>query len=116
VRVLGLMSGTSFDAIEVAAADLTLDGEDLVFRPLGSLSVPYDPGLAGDIAAVLPPAVTTAGRICALDTRIGQAFAEAAARRPGVRAGIAAARPCTGGTGARTGPRSRPPPRSARRT
>ena len=29
MRVIGLMSGTSFDAIEVAAADLTLDGETL---------------------------------------------------------------------------------------
>jgi anhydro-N-acetylmuramic acid kinase len=83
VRVLGLISGTSFDAIEVAAADLTADGEDLTLRPLGALSVPYAPGLTADLAAALPPAAVTAGQICSLDTRIGQAFAEAAAR--GVR-------------------------------
>jgi len=80
VRVLGLISGTSFDAIEVAAADLTTDGAELALRPLGSLSMPYAPDLTGDIAAALPPAVTTAGAICSLDTRIGQAFAEAAER------------------------------------
>jgi anhydro-N-acetylmuramic acid kinase len=74
------MSGTSFDAIEVAAADLVSANEDLTLRPLGSLSVPYPPGLADDVASVLPPAETTVGRLCALDTRIGQAFAEAAAR------------------------------------
>jgi anhydro-N-acetylmuramic acid kinase len=80
VRVLGLISGTSFDAIEVAAADLTAEGGELTLRPLGALSVPYAPALTDDIAAALPPAATTAGRICSLDTRIGQAFAEAAAR------------------------------------
>jgi anhydro-N-acetylmuramic acid kinase len=80
VRVLGLISGTSFDAIEVAAADLTAEGDELTLRPLGALSVPYAPALTDDIAAALPPAATTAGRICSLDTRIGQAFAEAAAR------------------------------------
>jgi anhydro-N-acetylmuramic acid kinase len=80
VRVLGLISGTSFDAIEVAAAELTATGQDLTLRPLGSLSVPYSPGLTTGIAAALPPAATTAGALCALDTRIGQEFAEAAAR------------------------------------
>jgi anhydro-N-acetylmuramic acid kinase len=45
--------------------------------------VPYAPGLTARIAAALPPAASTAGDICALDTRIGQAFAEAADR--GVR-------------------------------
>ncbi len=74
------MSGTSFDAIEVAAADLVSDGEELTMRPLGSISVPYDEDLANDVAGVLPPAETSVERVCVLDTRIGQAFAEAAAR------------------------------------
>ncbi|GAB2864114.1 anhydro-N-acetylmuramic acid kinase [Actinoallomurus bryophytorum] len=87
MRVLGLVSGTSFDAIEVAAADLAAEGEELTLRPLGSLSVPYAPALARAIAAALPPAATTAEAICSLDTRIGQAFAEAAARGAGELAG-----------------------------
>lgn len=87
MRVLGLMSGTSFDAIEVAAAELTASGPDLTLRPLGRLSVPYSPALTAGIAAVLPPAATTAGALCALDTRIGQEFAEAAARGIGELAG-----------------------------
>ncbi|QLJ02712.1 anhydro-N-acetylmuramic acid kinase [Streptomyces sp. NEAU-sy36] len=80
MRVIGLMSGTSFDAIEVAAADLTLDGETLFLRPLGHLSVPYRDDLRDLIAATLPPAATTTQAICALDTGVGQAFAGAAAR------------------------------------
>jgi anhydro-N-acetylmuramic acid kinase len=80
MRVLGLISGTSFDAIEVAAADLTAGGEELTLRPLGALSVPYAPDLVRAIAAALPSAATTAQAICSLDTRIGQAFAEAADR------------------------------------
>ncbi|CAM5393703.1 Anhydro-N-acetylmuramic acid kinase [Streptomyces antimycoticus] len=78
MRVIGLMSGTSFDAIEAAAADLTLDGDNLLLHPLGHLSVPYTPDLRELIAAALPPAATTIQAVCALDTEIGQAFADAA--------------------------------------
>jgi anhydro-N-acetylmuramic acid kinase len=80
LRVIGLMSGTSFDAIEAAAADLTLDGATLHLRPLGHLSTPYPDDLRDLIGATLPPAATTTQDICALDTGIGQAFAGAAER------------------------------------
>ncbi|MFF8729300.1 anhydro-N-acetylmuramic acid kinase [Streptomyces sp. NPDC015171] len=80
MRVIGLMSGTSFDAIEAAAADLTLDGDSLLLRPLGHLSVPYPDDVRDLIAATLPPAVTTTRDVCVLDTGIGRAFADAAGR------------------------------------
>jgi anhydro-N-acetylmuramic acid kinase len=80
MRVIGLMSGTSYDAIEAAAAELTLDGDSLLLRPLGHLSVPYPDDLRALIAATLPPAGTTTQAVCALDTGIGQAFAGAATR------------------------------------
>jgi anhydro-N-acetylmuramic acid kinase len=73
------MSGTSFDGIDAAAADLDLDGDRIVLRPLGGLGVPYPDELRVRIAAVLPPATTTMEDVCRLDTGIGQAFAEAAA-------------------------------------
>lgn len=63
LRVIGLMSGTSYDAIEAAAADLTLDGDTLHLRPLGHLSVPYPDDLRNLIATALPPATTTAQAI-----------------------------------------------------
>lgn len=79
MRVLGLISGTSFDAIEVAAADFELEGDILHCNLLGAQSRPYPSSLRDRIAAALPPAATTVAEICELDTLIGQAFAEAAA-------------------------------------
>ncbi|MFE6554901.1 anhydro-N-acetylmuramic acid kinase [Streptomyces sp. NPDC057746] len=80
MRVIGLMSGTSYDAIEAAAADLTLDGDTLLLRPLGHLSVPYPDDLRALISDTLPPAATTMQSVCALDTGVGQAFADTADR------------------------------------
>ncbi|MFE2707125.1 anhydro-N-acetylmuramic acid kinase [Streptomyces mirabilis] len=80
MRVIGLMSGTSYDAIDAAAAELTLEGEDLTLRPLGMVSEAYDGALSEALAAALPPAATTLAEVCRLDTLIGQAFAAAAVR------------------------------------
>ena len=79
MKVVGIISGTSFDAIETAAADLRLEGDFVVLRPLGARGVPYDPQLRAAVAAALPPATTSAAEVCMLDTRLGRAFAEAAA-------------------------------------
>ncbi|MEU7281082.1 anhydro-N-acetylmuramic acid kinase [Streptomyces sp. NPDC045431] len=80
MRVIGMMSGTSYDAVDAAAADLALDGDAVVLRPLGMVSAGYDEGLRAALAAALPPAATTMKDVCALDTRIGQAFASLAVR------------------------------------
>jgi anhydro-N-acetylmuramic acid kinase len=79
MRVVGLMSGTSYDAIDVAAAEFALLGDTLWLSPLGAFDVPYSPGLREAIADALPPRPVTAERICRLDTGLGVAFAEAAA-------------------------------------
>jgi anhydro-N-acetylmuramic acid kinase len=78
VRVIGLISGTSYDAIEAAAAELELVGDELRLRPLGALSRPYPAAVRRLLAAALPPAATSAVEVCELDTRIGRAFAETA--------------------------------------
>lgn len=78
MRVIGLMSGTSYDAIDAAAADLRIENGTLVMQPLGLLSSPYPPELREALAAALPPAATTMQDVCRLDTAIGQAFAAVA--------------------------------------
>jgi anhydro-N-acetylmuramic acid kinase len=79
VRVIGLISGTSHDAIESAAVDLRLEGEALVADVMGRRSTPYETGLRKRLLEALPPARTTLEDVCILDTEIGRAFAAAAA-------------------------------------
>ncbi|MEV8377808.1 anhydro-N-acetylmuramic acid kinase [Kribbella sp. NPDC056861] len=78
MRVIGLMSGTSYDAIDAAAADLRIEDGQLVLTPLGLLSDTYPAPLRDEIAKSLPPATTSLEQVCRLDTGIGQAFAAVA--------------------------------------
>jgi len=78
VIVIGLLSGTSVDGLDVAVADVALDGDVLTLRPLGALEHPWPVDVRARLLGVLPPAVTTAGEICALDTAVGQVSAQAA--------------------------------------
>ncbi len=80
MRVIGMMSGTSHDAIDAVAADLIVEGETLVLSPLGMVSEPYRPGLRSAVVDALPPRATTMAAVCRLDTEIGQAFAALAHR------------------------------------
>lgn len=78
MRVLGMISGTSHDGIDVAVIDFEqLDG-NLSGRVLRTDTVPYEPALRARIIAALPPAATTFAEMCELDTLIGQAFADVA--------------------------------------
>lgn len=79
-RVVGLISGTSVDGIDVAVAELRAHGEELQLRPVGDLELPYPAPLREALLAALPPAAVGAGRLTKLDTEVGQAFAEAAQR------------------------------------
>lgn len=74
------MSGTSYDGIDVAVADLSVDGEEVVLTPLGALEHPHTAETRELIDRVLPPAKVTLDDICRLDTLLGQAFAAAAAQ------------------------------------
>ncbi|MFD2794054.1 anhydro-N-acetylmuramic acid kinase [Promicromonospora vindobonensis] len=80
LRVVGLMSGTSHDAVDAAACELRLAGDTLTLTPLGHLSAPYPPALRSALVTALPPARAAMETVCRLDTGIGQAFADVAAR------------------------------------
>ena len=79
MKVIGMISGTSFDAIEAVAMNLTLSDGDIAAHLLGHVSVPYEASLRTRIANVLPSNATTIEEVCRLDTLIGQSFAEVAA-------------------------------------
>ncbi|WNV89916.1 anhydro-N-acetylmuramic acid kinase [Umezawaea sp. Da 62-37] len=68
MKVIGVISGTSMDAIDVALADLRLDGDTVVLTPLGHAEHPFPADVRTGSAAEL----------CRADTRLGQAFAAAA--------------------------------------
>ncbi|WP_265522208.1 anhydro-N-acetylmuramic acid kinase [Oerskovia flava] len=79
--VLGLSSGTSVDAIDVAAAEFqTGDDGVLRMRPRGHTEYPWPAALRERILKALPPATLGMGEVAQLDTLIGQELGKAARR------------------------------------
>ncbi len=79
LTVIGMISGTSYDAIDAAVADLSLSGDEIVCRPCGLYSEELPDKLRARIAAALPPHATTLEEVCRLDTELGQLFGSVAA-------------------------------------
>ena len=71
--LLSCMTGTSFDAFDVAAADVALDGDTLTLRPQGFGSSPIPSMLREAIAGILPPGQCGVGDVCRLDAELGRA-------------------------------------------
>ncbi len=80
VRMIGLVSGTSLDGIDVAAAELRAHGDTVELVPRGQLEVPYPDELRQALLDALPPNPCSAEQLTKLDTLVGQAFGEAAVR------------------------------------
>ena len=78
MRVIGMISGTSYDAVDAAVADIWREGDTLVVGPRGLYSRDMPADLRAAVAAALPPHSTTLAQICQLDTAIGQLFGEVA--------------------------------------
>jgi anhydro-N-acetylmuramic acid kinase len=77
MRVLGCMSGTSLDGIDIACADLEVVGDDLHCRYLGLVSSPFDGSLRDRLVAAMPPCLPGAGELCELHADLGDAYAAA---------------------------------------
>ena len=75
LRVLGCMSGTSVDGIDVACADLALDGDELACDFRGCVSEPFDDGLRARIVGALPPGSPGAAELCRVHAELGDAYA-----------------------------------------
>ncbi len=82
MRVLGLISGTSVDAIDVAVGEFGVGDDPAVIEMVtrGHLEVPWEGGLRESILSALPPAQVGVGDFCDLDTAVGQQFGMAAAK------------------------------------
>lgn len=77
MRVCALQSGTSADGIDVLVVDVEIERETIVVRPGHSETVAWDARLRRDILAAADGVAQDAAAWCALDTRIGEAFADA---------------------------------------
>jgi anhydro-N-acetylmuramic acid kinase len=79
LTVIGMISGTSYDAIDAAAADFSLAGDEIVCHPRGLYSEAVPDDLRARLAAALPPHPTTLEEVCRLDTELGRLFGSVAA-------------------------------------
>jgi len=87
VIALALSSGTSVDAIDVAAAEFTLADSTVRMTPLEHHETALSDDLRDTVLGALPPASTTLEQVCRIDTLLGQEFA-AAACAAGTRADL----------------------------
>jgi len=79
MKVLGVISGTSHDAIDACLVDFVADGPILRGTVVDHDVRPYPDELRRRLVAALPPAPVQMAEVCALDTLIGQQFARVAA-------------------------------------
>lgn len=77
--VVGLMTGTSADGLDVAVADLALDGDELALRVLDHRELAFPDDLADDILRLLEPRDVPLSLVSGVDARLGRFCADAVA-------------------------------------
>ncbi|MFA5917948.1 MAG: anhydro-N-acetylmuramic acid kinase [Candidatus Nanopelagicaceae bacterium] len=78
MKVIGMISGTSYDGIDVACCEFTQVDDVIEVKQVGFSSLEYSDELHQLIADSMPPRSIDMERVCVLDTLIGQAFSRAA--------------------------------------
>lgn len=76
--VIGLMSGTSADGIDAVLMDITGAPPCLDWQLIKHIHQPFNPHLQSEILACYDPVTSSSKLLCALNTGLGLAFAEAA--------------------------------------
>jgi anhydro-N-acetylmuramic acid kinase len=78
MKILGMMSGTSFDGIDSALCDFNIVNDEIQIKLLHFESQNYKDDVRDRILAAMPPLSTSMLDVCVLDTLIGQSFTNAA--------------------------------------
>lgn len=76
-KVVGLMSGTSVDAVDCALTEITGHGETAQVRLLAFRSYPFPAALRRRVFSLFNPDEARVDQICNLDFILGELFAEA---------------------------------------
>jgi anhydro-N-acetylmuramic acid kinase len=76
--IIGLISGTSVDAIDAALVELRQDADALSLSLRAYVEHPFPPRLHERLRAILPPAAGSVAEVCELNVLLGEAFAAAA--------------------------------------
>ncbi|MEJ7650189.1 MAG: anhydro-N-acetylmuramic acid kinase [Nakamurella sp.] len=79
MRVLGMISGTSHDGVDVAVVDFHAEGSVLHGTLVTVSTTPYPNALRARLLAALPPTALPMAEVCVLDTELGEFFASSAA-------------------------------------
>ena len=78
MRVIGLMSGTSLDAIDAALVEFKRMGDTLFLTVRAFTMQPFDPALRERVRGLLPPSSGSTAEVCEVNMLLGEAFAQAA--------------------------------------
>ena len=76
--VIGLISGTSVDAIDAALVKIDRQDDQLRLALRGFTMQPFDPALHARVRALLPPNTGSTAAVCEANMLLGEAFAAAA--------------------------------------
>jgi anhydro-N-acetylmuramic acid kinase len=76
--LIGLISGTSVDAIDAALVDITREGDELSMALRAFTMQPFDTALRERVRALLPPNQGSTAEVCEVNALLGEAFAQAA--------------------------------------
>jgi anhydro-N-acetylmuramic acid kinase len=85
--VIGLLSGTSIDAIDAVLVDITVEHDSYVLVQRGFVMQPFAESVRARIRRLMPPHQGSTAEVCEVHALLGEAFADAA-RAVAERSGI----------------------------